>query len=219
MSFKTKSIIFTALIALSLIFDKTIVIFVSSHRVNALNSFILLFEESRIAYLFLGLFSLYLLQKKSGGWLPTMWSGIASATLTSDILKVIISRPRPYEVLLINPLSTNNTYSFPSGHTTLLFSIVALLKVTSLAQHKEFKFIKYPWFVYALLVAFNRIYLGVHYLSDVLAGAFLGYTIGYIWVTMRDNGMLENNLFKKWWWLLALLIFLARITLINLVYK
>ena len=98
-----------------------------------------------IGYLFFAFFSLYLLLKEEGKWLPVMWLSITSATLISETLKVIISRLRPYEILPVTPLSTHYSYSFPSGHMTLIFSIVALLTASSLAKCKEMKPIRCVW--------------------------------------------------------------------------
>ena len=213
-----KSLIFSLLVILSLVFDQQIVSFVANQRLESINHFISFFKELWIAYLFFAFFSLYLLLKEEGKWLPVMWLSITSATLISETLKVIISRLRPYEILPVTPLSTHYSYSFPSGHMTLIFSIVALLTASSLAKCKEMKPIRCVWLGYALVVGLNRIYIGVHYLSDILVGCFLGYVIGYLWVLMQNNQTMDSNFFKKWWWSLALLLFLTRTILIKIVY-
>ncbi|MDO8885667.1 phosphatase PAP2 family protein [Candidatus Oleimmundimicrobium sp.] len=219
MSCTRKYLIFIFLIILSFIFDKQIVSFVANQRVESLNPFISFFKELWVAYILFALLSLYFLLKKEDKWLPAMWLSITSATLISETLKIIIARPRPYEVLPITPLGTHCSYSFPSGHITLIFSIVALLGVSALAKHKEVKLIRYVWLGYALAVGLNRIYIGVHYLSDIIAGCFLGYTVGFFWVWMQNNRTLDSIFFKKWWWLIGLLFFLARISLIKIVYS
>lgn len=90
--------------------------------------------------------------------------------VTNLILKNLVMRVRPYEAIaglqaLIGPLKDS---SFPSGHTTS--SIAAgfvMLKGTQ-------RYIGIPAFVLAVLIAFSRLYLGVHYPTDVLAGALIG---------------------------------------------
>jgi undecaprenyl-diphosphatase len=73
-----------------------------------------------------------------------------------------VSRPVP-EPLLEAP----STYSFPSGHATVAFACATVL---SLAVPR----LRWPLFALAALIAFSRVYVGVHYPGDVLAGAALG---------------------------------------------
>lgn len=85
------------------------------------------------------------------------------------LLKPLVARVRPYEAngftgLLVPPLSD---FSFPSGHT---FAAVAVA-VTLLFHYKK---AGVAALLAALLMAFSRLYLYVHYPSDVLAGALLG---------------------------------------------
>ena len=90
-------------------------------------------------------------------------------------LKPLIARVRPYDanpdfVLLIDRLSD---YSFPSGHTLASFEAAAVLLMQYRAK-------AVPALVLALLIAFSRLYLYVHYPSDVLAGALLGVAFACI---------------------------------------
>jgi len=84
-----------------------------------------------------------------------------------DISKVIISKPRPGEVEMI-------TSSFPSGHGALGLMVFAVPSY----QYKELRI----WFILASLVAVSRVFIGVHYISDVFAGAIIGYLIGALTV-------------------------------------
>lgn len=93
---------------------------------------------------------------------------IISQTITYS-LKTLLSRERPYNIL--KNLNTFNIilkdYSFPSGHTSASFSIA-----TTIALNMP-KLSILVFFV-ALLIGISRIYLGVHYPTDVVAGLVLG---------------------------------------------
>ena len=90
-------------------------------------------------------------------------------------LKHLIARPRPcwidHSVALL--ISNPTDYSFPSGHT--LASVISATVLT-LTNHK-FGIVAVPL---ALLIAFSRLYLYVHFPSDILASLFLGLMIGSI---------------------------------------
>lgn len=89
------------------------------------------------------------------------------AYFASEILKLVFARPRPYEVLQgIHYFTNAHNYAFPSGHSTAAFtaSTIIGLKYGHLGILLGL----------AALVAFSRVYIGVHYPSDVLFGAILG---------------------------------------------
>jgi len=87
-------------------------------------------------------------------------------------LKEIVKRDRPY-VALANVhfpgVETADPYSFPSGHATTAFALATSL---SLRYPKPAVYI--PLHLWALFVAYGRVYLGVHYPSDVLVGGIIG---------------------------------------------
>ncbi len=85
------------------------------------------------------------------------------------ILKARTSRPRPYAVhpLIVKRGTTLDTYSFPSGHTLQATAFTIVL----VAHFPLWAWLAVP---FTLLVAWSRPMLGLHYPSDVLAGASLG---------------------------------------------
>ncbi len=93
-----------------------------------------------------------------------------------DYLKKLIMRPRPFLDVpsLVPAIKPPKSFSFPSGHTTLAFSVAFII---SRILPKRYSI---PAFLIAALVAFSRLYLGVHYPSDILGGICAGYVAGLI---------------------------------------
>ena len=89
----------------------------------------------------------------------------------AEIIKLTVMRPRPFLDIagldvLVNP---PHSYSFPSIHTVSSFSVAWIL-LWEVKSTWRFHF-----FTLAMLMAFSRLYVGVHYPSDVLAGYILAY--------------------------------------------
>ena len=82
-------------------------------------------------------------------------------------------RPRPFRVLagVIARAPPLDEYSFPSGHTLHAISL-------GIVAASWFPVLALPLAVFATLVATSRVVLGLHYPSDVLAGAMIGATLG-----------------------------------------
>ena len=101
--------------------------------------------------------------------------------LCSSVIRPVIGRLRPSSPL--NPISSllhfvndsrGGIYGFPSCHAANSFAIVSFLSL--LLNRRWFTIALFSW---ALLVSLSRIYLGFHYPTDIIAGAFLGICIGY----------------------------------------
>lgn len=101
---------------------------------------------------------------------------VGSSILINTGIKYIINRQRPYEQYSqIIPLQREHTPSFPSGHTSTAFNIATFL---SLNYPKWY--VIFPSYIYAISVGYSRLYMGVHYPSDVLMGVFVGAGTAYL---------------------------------------
>jgi len=98
-------------------------------------------------------------------------AALVLASLTVGILKNTIKRPRPFVSLYqLKSLKIGiDEYSFPSGHTTAAFCLAVTSALVTRGHMASGVYL-----FLALLVALSRVYLGVHYPSDVLAGSFIG---------------------------------------------
>lgn len=103
---------------------------------------------------------------------------IATALSISTGLKYLINRERPF-VTYPNEIIQRDThvgpFSFPSGHTTSAFATATALSLS----YKKW-YVTLPSYLYAGLVAYSRMRLGVHYPSDVLVGIAIGTGAGLL---------------------------------------
>lgn len=119
---------------------------------------------------------LFVREEKKDHWffLPFAAAGTVSWFFVEIVAKPLVARSRPgLEAGTILVGSSGDGFSFPSGHATIAFALANIL------SHKEPRF---RWFLYtlAVLIALSRVYLGVHYPLDVIAGGVLGWGIGRI---------------------------------------
>ena len=107
-----------------------------------------------------------------------------TAFTVTEALKYTIRRPRPYitHSMTLTPVKTTIGYSFPSGHTSLTFTTA-----TSLSLSCRKWYVVAPSMLWASGVAFSRLYLGVHYPSDVLTGMAVGVLSGFAgyWLSQK----------------------------------
>lgn len=90
----------------------------------------------------------------------------------NGILKNVVARTRPYDVVEVKLLVDSlHDYSFPSGHTLACFEAATILMIRD-------KRIGIPAVIIAVAVAVSRLYLFVHYPTDVIAGCILGIIFG-----------------------------------------
>src|SRR5699024_6648666 len=138
-----------------------------------------------IPFYFLLLMIIVRLYKKRS-WIVCIFIGALitiSDQVSSGVLKPLVDRLRPshnpdlLELIHLSKAGPGGMYSFVSGHATNCFALFIFL---SLILNAKLKWSKYVLLIWALLVSYSRIYVGVHYPGDVLGGALLGSLIGYL---------------------------------------
>jgi undecaprenyl-diphosphatase len=125
----------------------------------------------------------------------TMGALVLSAIAGEGVLKHLIERPRPFDAypavqLLIEKATTS---SFPSGHTTASFAAAFVL------GHYLKQYAPVFW-ILAVAIAFSRLYLFMHYPSDVLGGMVLGLICGKVATSLyayyQSKRSLPENVFE-----------------------
>lgn len=96
---------------------------------------------------------------------------------TNLVLKNLVARPRPWlDVAGLVPLIyEGDPNSFPSGHTTVAFAFAG-----GMIWAAPRKWMRWVALIVAILMGFSRLYVGVHYVSDVLAGVVVGLLAGLL---------------------------------------
>jgi membrane-associated phospholipid phosphatase len=117
---------------------------------------------------------------------------IIGSTILSAGLKYSINRVRPYVTYPdLQPIYKSNSPSFPSGHTTKAFALATSLSIA----YPEW-YVVAPSILWASAVGYSRLHLGLHYPSDVLAGAVLGSASAFL--TYKLNKVLNKKIDKQW---------------------
>ena len=118
--------------------------------------------------------------------------------LSSSALKNLVQRPRPCHLINGNYVMDNLRllvtcgagFSFPSSHAANSFAVSTLLTI-------YYPKISWVFILFALLVSFSRIYVGVHYPLDVVGGAATGilcsFILYFIWSFMKNNLSAERD--------------------------
>jgi undecaprenyl-diphosphatase len=179
--------------------DGRIAVWVATHRVAALNDlFVWLGTIDKIGAVWIVLAIAVGLWLRRGVWGTVglmVLTGVT--TLAADSLsfavKDLTHRTRPFEAHpQIHPLYVVHSSSFPAGHAATAFAGAVLLSVVAPRLAPLFLGL-------AVLIGFSRVYVGVHYPTDVLAGAALGAVVGVAAaLAYRASGAWLSALGGRW---------------------
>ncbi len=172
---------------IGLVFEKQITMFVVGLRFPLLDYLLTwVTHAGSVFVVFIFMSTLFLWEERKREWIPTLWTTFAVTIGLVYLIKILIVKGRPFEVLDIAVLTKTNMSSIISGHAAIAFSAVPLLD-------REFRRLKWFWVCFAFLVAFSRVYVGAHYIGDVILGGVVGFSIGVLFVYIES----KYKIFKK----------------------
>jgi len=170
--------------------DTAVFLDINKHYNSAVADGIAFLETFGLWVAFLGIGALLLYKRKRDIVLMVLLV-LAFELLYVAVVKNLVDRPRPFEVLTgISYAYTPTGSSFPSDHTAGAFAIFTALGL-------RFRKGLVPLLLLAALIGFSRVYIGVHFPLDVVAGACIGIVIG-LGIGGLDLTGLQARL-SSWW--------------------
>lgn len=171
-------------------------------------------------FLILILMAWLLIRDKKSAFIPIALTvlSVALSDWISNIFKYIIERPRPCNALeAVNLLvGCTDSFSMPSSHAANAFAAIFALSYQSAGEpESRKKWMRWLLLSIAVAVGFSRIYVGVHYPSDVIAGAFIGIVVSVFIIKLYKWAYLRYKLYP---WNTVFLVSLLCFTLFRLYY-
>jgi undecaprenyl-diphosphatase len=190
--------LFVSLLILSFYLDNSISLIASGLRTDFLNNFfIFITRMTNEIFIFLFFMLFFIFEDKKRKWILPLGVSFFLGTVFGIILKLGIQRARPFQQGIVTTLPSLIekshylwNFSFPSSHTLLVFCLIPIL-IEVYPKLKGF------FISIALLVGISRIYLGLHFLSDVFAGAIIGCGIGKLIVIKEKENKFGERFYEK----------------------
>ena len=172
-------------------FDSSILLWLQNNMrndiLNPIFKFITHMGDSGIFWISLSVILLIPKKTRKAGFCALL-ALLFSVLINNAILKNLVGRIRPYEVIpgLVCIIEHAKDPSFPSGHTG---SSIAAAAVYLKTLPKKFSI---PLLIVGILISFSRLYVGIHYPTDVICGAMTGAALGILACILVDF------VIKKW---------------------
>lgn len=155
--------------------DQAMVAAVAGHRTDVLNNLainVTSLGSAPVVVFIVLLVTLYALASgRQRVVLALFWTPLSF--FLDNVLKLVFQHPRPTQAIIAIP----DSYSFPSGHAvaaSALYITLALIAARGERRQRPRRILIWSGVVVAVFVAWSRVYLGVHYFSDVIGGLLLG---------------------------------------------
>lgn len=171
----------------SFFIDRSVTLWIAEHSWTLANPWMVFLTDFGLFFGVL-LFGVALWEKHLWKPLVLISASFLASLEATHLLKMIFRVPRPFETWAFSPLDSASGFSFPSMHAAFIFSSLPFF-----FEKGRLHRYRWAWALFAGLVALSRVRVGVHYLSDVVSGALLGYAIGAVLVHLEHRFRLAER--------------------------
>lgn len=151
-----------------------------------LDNFVIFFAKY-FEYFLIFFLLLFLVKNFKKYWsmvIQTFLAAILARLVIVSFIRQLLPRPRPFVENQVNLLLDSvNTASFPSGHATFYFAITTVVFLYLKKNHPQPRFwwgVGLFFFLASFLISISRVFVGIHWPSDILAGFFVGIFSGWL---------------------------------------
>ncbi|MAG91502.1 hypothetical protein CMO83_02400 [Candidatus Woesearchaeota archaeon] len=166
----------------SYMFDDSISSFFKKIQLPFLDVILSIITNFGVVIVLMLLIPSFMLYRKDKKLVYLLLLSFVASIILVFIAKLIFLRQRPLDAFAYPFINIIN-YSFPSMHSAVAFALLPIL-AKHLSKQRVF------WILLAFFVAFSRVYLGFHFLSDVVFGSLFGYFIGDWILELYEKGKL-----------------------------
>jgi undecaprenyl-diphosphatase len=168
-------------------FDQAVQTAFNAHSLPGYGPFFYAVTQLGSAYLWIAVLMIYMLIGRWKKVAAVLIIALAFGMIVNEDIKGIVQRIRP-ENVMVGGYFTFYNYSFPSGHAETAFILATVLSAFIAWRYSLITYLL------AVTVGVSRIYLGVHYFTDVVGGAIVGIAIGWLTILVLFRmGLARNN--------------------------